>query len=112
MTTQRHRPLDDAGTLIAQGLIIEAVIDEGWLFGTADNLADQLGVCRAALTAALVELTRAGWVSIQVDTQSCLAVHWERRERRIPVAVDRRHTETKPKPQWDLHGWVAAGWHR
>ncbi len=53
------------GPVIAEGRVFDAVARRD-LAGTLDEIADALGITYAELRAAIDELTRIGWVSLEL----------------------------------------------
>ena len=82
-----HRP---GHLVLAEGRIADAVVRDLVMLGTAGELARRLGVSTRAFRMALRELTQAGWVVVDEGPGGRLTVRWERRQRREPVAVERR----------------------
>jgi len=83
-------PPIDHDAMIAQGRIIDAVVDDSMLLGTVDELAAWLAVRPDVFRAALEDLVRAQWVFMHAAANGRLTVGWERREHDLPVATDRR----------------------
>jgi hypothetical protein len=65
-----------AGFLVAQGRVLDAVADGDVLRGPASDIAIRLGVPTSELRAAVDELAATGWVSTQADGRGALTVRW------------------------------------
>lgn len=61
--------LAPVGPVIAEGRVFDAVARRD-LAGTLDEIADALGITHAELRAAIDELVRIGWVSLDLLTES------------------------------------------
>ena len=86
---------------MAEGRLVDAVADGTVLSGTAEALAERLGVNTADLRAAVGGLAEAGWIAVESDPNGRLSVRWERRSGRGPAPVERR----RPRPdRWDPAG--------
>ena len=82
-------PPIDHDAMIAQGRIIDAVVDDSMLLGTVDELAAWLAVRPDVFRAALEDLVRAQWVFMHAAANGRLTVGWERRERDLLDVTDR-----------------------
>src|SRR5688500_18070234 len=86
---------------LVQAQILAAVVDGAVLRGTLVGVAGQLGATVADLTAAIDELSAAGWVVTQSGPYDLVTVRWERRVAADgwPVLVERRRTDGGPSAQ-------------
>jgi DNA-binding FadR family transcriptional regulator len=90
MGSDPAEPARRSRRLLAQGRIVDAVAADLVVAGSAEELARRLGVGTRAFRSALRELVAVGWVVVNEGPAGRLAVRWERRQRRVPVAVERR----------------------
>jgi hypothetical protein len=75
---------------VARGRIADAVAADLVIAGRAEELARHLGVSTRAFRVALRELVAAGRVVVNEGPAGRLTVRRERRQRQVPVAVERR----------------------
>ena len=66
----------EAGPLVAQGRVLDALAGGTVLRGSLRRMARNLGVRAADLTAAVRELTAIGWVARGTGTDGCPTIRW------------------------------------
>ena len=83
--------------VLAEARLVNVVAGGVVLSGTAEELADRLGVSTRAMAAAVRELAEAGWIVVETDPHGRLSVRWERRSPagQVPVAVERRRSRAE-----------------
>jgi hypothetical protein len=85
-----HRP---GRLILVQGCIVDAVAADSVIAGSAEELARRRGVSPRTFRLALRGLVGAGWVVVNEGAAGRLTVRWERRQRQVPVAVERRRQD-------------------
>ena len=69
-------PRIDPGPLVAQGRVLDAVLEATELRGTLADLAGRLNVLVADLRAAIGELTAVGWIAVETGARRELVLRW------------------------------------